>query len=60
MYVEEEALVLVTETDSVLGLVEDGASRRAVDLTVLAAADLVREFLTGGLGIVGLNTTVIY
>ena len=52
--------MLVTETKGVLGLVDDGAARAAVNLAVLAAAELVGDLLTGGLVMVGLSTTEGY
>jgi len=58
MRVKEGAnLVLVTEAKGVLGLVEDGASGRAMDLTILGAAHLVSELLAGRLLVIGLDTT---
>lgn len=47
------------ETDSVLGLVDDGAAGAAVNLAVLAAADLVGELLSVGLGRIGLGATAV-
>lgn len=49
-------LVLV-EAKGVLGLVDDGTAGAAMSLTVLAAAELVGDLLTGGLVVIGLSTT---
>lgn len=49
--------MLVAETDGILGLVEDGASGRAVNLAVLGAAHLVGDLLSGGLLGIGLDAT---
>ncbi len=43
------SLLLVAETKSVLGLVEDGLTRSAVDVLVLGTAELVTKGLRGGL-----------
>lgn len=52
--------MLVTHAKGVLGLVQDGASRGAVNLAVLGAADLVGELLAGRLVVVGLDATVLH
>ena len=48
---------MLVEAESILGLVEDGAARRAVDLTILGAAGLVRGLLSERLVRVGLDAT---
>lgn len=54
----EIRLVLVTETDGVLGLVENRLAGAAVNLAVLGAASLVADLLSSGLVTVGLEATV--
>lgn len=48
-------LVLVTEADGVLGLVDNRLASATVDVLVLGAAELVAGLLGGGLGVVGLE-----
>lgn len=49
---------VVAHAEGVLGLVQDAVAGTAVDVLVLAAAQLVGDRLAGGLGVVALETAV--
>ena len=55
--VSSSNLVLVAEAESVLRLVHDALAAAAVDVLILGAAELVADFLAGGLLVVGLDAT---